>query len=441
MTHGSATTVEARDLITIRSGSSGQEPIHSAQTPERIDSAPGSHTGPRIPGLKHLATARTCAGSESRWGVSLVWQVAMLTLSGVMMVVSVRWLKFGADFRGDLYIAGARILHGVSPYNVAQLRHEAAVFAAGGTLHPVVSPRWPAPVLLLAVPFALLPVKAAEILFMLILVASMMAALRLLEVRDPRCVLVALVCTPTVNGVMLGNITPMILLGAALAWRFRARHLTSTTISAVVVVAKLFLWPLAVWLLAARGRRSMLTCIAAGVLTGLLGWMVIGFAGLTSYPSMILDVAKIGEPRGLSLVAFLMYLGLGVGPARFLAFTAAFALLLISWKLARRGHHDNAFGVVFIAVLSATPVVWDHYMILLFIPIALLSPRISWLWFLPGLAAFAPAAATTTYGLRILPMLAGEALLTVLLCEPLIPEAVARYWRSIVATARAAAPS
>jgi hypothetical protein len=365
----------------------------------------------------------------------------MLTLSGVMMVLSVRWLKFEVDFHGDLYVAGARILHGVSPYDVAQLRHEAAVFAAGGTLHPVVSPRWPAPVLLLAVPFALLPVKAAEILFMLILIAAMITALRLLEVRDARCVLVALVSTPTITGVMLGNITPLILLGAALVWRFRSRYLTSTMISATVVVAKLFLWPLAVWLLVARGRRSMLTCIAAGVLTALLGWMVIGFAGLTSYPTMILDVAKIGEPRGLSLVAFLMYLGLGVGPARFLAFIAVFALLFLSWKLARRGHHAHAFGLVFIAALTATPVVWDHYMILLFIPIAFLSPRISWLWFLPGLAAFAPAAATTTYGPRILPMLAGELLLSVLLCEPLVPEAVARYWRSMVATAKAAIPS
>jgi hypothetical protein len=169
--------------------------------------------------------------------------------------------------------------------------------------------------------------------------------------------------------------------------------------------------------------------------------MVIGFAGLTAYPTMLVDIARIGEPRGCSLVAFLIYLGFGVGPARFLAFTAAFALLFMAWKLARRNYERQAFGLVLIAALTATPVVWDHYMILLFVPIALLSPTLSWLWFLPTLAAFAPAAASHTYGAWILPMLAGELALAVALCEPLLPEPVLRYWRSIVATAKAAAPS
>jgi hypothetical protein len=35
----------------------------------------------------------------------------------------------------------------------------------------------------------------------------------------------------------------------------------------------------------------------------------------------------------------------------------------------------------------------------------------------------------------------GEAVLPLVLCGPLLPESALRYWRSIVATARAAAPS
>jgi hypothetical protein len=52
---------------------------------------------------------------------------------------------------------------------------------------------------------------------------------------------------------------------------------------------------------------------------------------------------------------------------------------------------SRAFGLIVVAALIATPVSWTHYLILAFIPIALLSPGLSWLWFLPMLAGLAPA--------------------------------------------------
>lgn len=380
-------------------------------------------------------------GREGRWSLSFVWQVAMLTLSGVVMVLSIRGLSFEGDFYGDFYLAGARILHGINPYDITQLHHQVAAFSSGVIIHPIASPRWPAPVLLLAVPFALLPVHTASILFLILSVLSVVVAFRLLGVRDPRCLLVAMVSTPMVTGLMLGNITPLILLGVTVAWRLRSRPMVSAAATAAVVVAKLYLWPMALWLLLTQGRRSVLRFAVLAGLTALVGWMIIGFAGLLAYPTILLDIAKLGEPRGCSLVAFLMYLGFSIGQARFLAFVAAFALLFLAWKLARRNYERQGFGLLLIAALTATPVVWDHYMMLLFVPIALLSPQISWLWFLPTLAAFAPAAAIRTYGMGVAPMLVAELVLVLILCEPLFPEPVTRYWRSIVASARAAAPS
>ena len=46
----------------------------------------------------------------------------------------------------------------------------------------------------------------------------------------------------------------------------------------------------------------------------------------------------------------------------------------------------RAFGLAIIASLVSTPIVWDHYMVLLFVPIALLSPRVNRLWALPVVA-------------------------------------------------------
>ena len=46
-----------------------------------------------------------------------------------------------------------------------------------------------------------------------------------------------------------------------------------------------------------------------------------------------------------------------------------------------------------IAALVASPMVWPHYLALLFVPIALVSPTLSWLWLTPLLAY--PVAQTT----------------------------------------------
>jgi hypothetical protein len=48
-----------------------------------------------------------------------------------------------------------------------------------------------------------------------------------------------------------------------------------------------------------------------------------------------------------------------------------------------------------IAALLATPMLWPHYLALLFVPIALAAPRLSALWFSPLLAYVAPVAQTT----------------------------------------------
>ena len=44
-----------------------------------------------------------------------------------------------------------------------------------------------------------------------------------------------------------------------------------------------------------------------------------------------------------------------------------------------------------LAALASTPIVWDHYMVLLFVPIALASPRSPALWLIPILPGIVTA--------------------------------------------------
>ena len=60
------------------------------------------------------------------------------------------------------------------------------------------------------------------------------------------------------------------------------------------------------------------------------------------------------------------------------------AAVVAIWFAARGAGGDRrAFAVAVVASLVATPLVWMHYLLLLYVPIALYRPRLSGLWFLP----------------------------------------------------------
>ncbi len=60
------------------------------------------------------------------------------------------------------------------------------------------------------------------------------------------------------------------------------------------------------------------------------------------------------------------------------------------------------------AALVSSPVVWPHYLALIFIPIALVSPELSVLWLVPLLGYLAPVEQTNGDFWQIVPFLAIE---------------------------------
>ena len=51
--------------------------------------------------------------------------------------------------------------------------------------------------------------------------------------------------------------------------------------------------------------------------------------------------------------------------------------------LLRRRDDDVTFPAAVVAGLIATPILWNHYLVLLLVPIALARPRLAPLWLLP----------------------------------------------------------
>ena len=336
--------------------------------------------------------------------------------------------NFGFDFYGDLYTAAHAILHGANPYNLHQLQAEAGVLRDGGTFPYIATPRYPPLLLLAVVPLSLLPFKLAAAVFMMLSLAAVVGAMWLLGVRDWRCIAIATLSMPAVFGSWIGNVSTLLLLGAAVVWRLRSRLKLMPVAAAVVLGAKLVLWPLGVWMLVTRRYRQLAMTIAFTIVGTLAAWAVLGFAGLTSYPKLLVDVAYIGELRSSSLIAALLNAGVSTFAARAIALGLTAGLAACAWRLARGPQGDErAFGLMVVAALTliASPVDWVHSFVLLFVPIALLSPRLSLLWFVPALANYSPLLDT---GL--------ELVVVAVICAPLFAERVSALARPTLALAR-----
>jgi hypothetical protein len=356
------------------------------------------------------ATSITAAPSARGLGVALrqVGQVVLFAVVPAVVAVTVFATSYhGAgflyDFHGDLYGAGVAILHGHDPYQASFLARLAA------QAHPSTSfavPVYPAPDLVASVPLALLSLHAAGIVFTALSIAAMALGLWLLGVTDWRCYGLAFVSWPVVHSLRLGQVNELLVLGVAVAWRWRERLWPPAIAVSAVVVAKLFLWPVGVWLLITRRWRVAVLAAVLAVSGTLVAWAAIGFDGLTAYSSMLSHLSRVEGTAGVSLLS----LGHALGITRSLSSAAGWVVTLGVLALAWRARSRDAavLGLVVMAGLLSSPLVWPHYLTLAFVPIALLSPRLSAAWFLPLITYLAPVELTGGDPWKIVPYIGLE---------------------------------
>ena len=159
------------------------------------------------------------------------------------------------DFRVFLSAAHA-VLHGDSPYPSVAASDE---LIGRSYVYPPLTA-------LVSVPFTVLPVEAAGLIVMALLAAAALAVPWVIGVRDWRCYGVLLRWPPVISGIQTGSVTLAIALLAAVGWRFRdSSALASSTAIGVTLAAKIFLWPLVVWLAATRRVGSAVSALAIGI--------------------------------------------------------------------------------------------------------------------------------------------------------------------------------
>jgi hypothetical protein len=278
----------------------------------------------------------------------------------------------GFDFRGTLWEPARALLDGAAIYPPPT--REAIVLGNPAAYPPVF--------IIASVPLALLPVGAASWLWFCVLGVCVFVAMWILGVRDWRCFVLALTSPVTIHGLFYGNLTIVMVLLVAVAWRFRDHALIAGLALGTAVAAKLFVWPLLVWLLLTRRFRAAAWALGTGALLVLGTWALIGFDGFREYPKLLRAVQDVYAERSISLSTVAGSFGAGVSLAVAVAACAGLLLLVISAWLARRRDGDRrAFALVVTACIVASPIVWPNYAALLFVPIAITWPRLAPAWF------------------------------------------------------------
>lgn len=329
-------------------------------------------------------TARRCC----------TWAALGLVPAVVAAVCCASFVRRGVgepDF-GAFWLAARAVLHGHSPY------------APLATLPPVPSRGfeaygYPPLTAFLLAPLAALPFLAAKLVFLVVNLGALVLALRLLGVRDWRCYGVAFVSAPVVESLATGTLSLLLLLGVAAAWRYRERAVIVGILVAAAASAKLFLWPLWFWLVRTGRRRGAVIAVGACLASVLGLWAVIGFGGLGDYPQRLDRLTRLYGPHSYSTYALARVLGTGPGHAA----QAMYAVGAIALALALGFVADDRRSLVALLGVSflATPIFWPHYLVLLFVPVALASPRLTRAWVVPLLLWVNPTAWSTGHAWRI----------------------------------------
>jgi hypothetical protein len=302
-----------------------------------------------------------------------------------LFVTTVQDAAVAFDFRPFHTAAGA-ILDGVSPYPSAA---DPLTAASGAYVYP------PLPAIG-AIPLRALPVEAAGLVVMGMLVLAVLATLLALGVRDWRCYGVALLWPPVLSAIQTGNLTLLLGLAAALAWRFRDRPLPTSAAVGVALAAKFFLWPLVVWLVAVRRLvAAALACTVAVVLLA-ISWAAIGFAGLRDYADLMRRLQDSVGADAYTTYVVALDLGAPSPLARAVWLAVGLALLAAVGVVGRSGQERSAFILALAAALALTPIVWLHYFALLVVVVGLAQPRLSVVWFVPLAMVVTPGSGHPT---------------------------------------------
>ncbi len=300
-------------------------------------------------------------------GPVLVLALFALTLGAVL---SSAGTTLGYDFEAYRR-AAVRILDG-------QPLYDPGASVAG----PFAVYLYPPPFALAITPLALLPAEVSRLTWIGGMAAAFLAGTACLPVRaGVRWAIIGLaaICWPFLYAVKLGQVGPLLYLAFAIAWRAAEAPIPRGLAIAAGTLTKLQPGLLFAWLAVRRQGRALVVGLAACAVAVLAATLVVGIGAWHDYVDLLGRVSDpLTTPKNMTPGAIAYRAGLGLAAAGAIqwASVAIVCLVTVVTWLRRSAAIGLLVGVVASQLVS--PVLWDHYTMLVLLPVALLLQRRQW---------------------------------------------------------------
>jgi alpha-1,2-mannosyltransferase len=327
-------------------------------------------------------------------------------VASLVLVVGPVLLSAGSTLGFDYgaYAAAAlRLVHG-------QPLYDTSVNVSGGFLFFY----YPPPFVLLALPFALLPSAAEPEVWIAAMAAAFLAGAALLPVRrEVRWAIVLLggLSWPLAYSLKLGQVGPLLFLLFAAGWRWLERPGRLGTVIALGTMVKIQPAVVLAWAALDRRWRTIGVAIAFLAAAALVASLLTGFGTWADYVTVLRQVsAPVTTPHNFTPGAIAFQLGASEAVATAIQLAVTVAVLVAIVCTALRSPAEVGFLTAVTASQLLSPVLWDHYAMLLLLPVAWLLERRRWWAALIPLATATPIVLLGIVPAAIYPILFGVGL-------------------------------
>ena len=259
---------------------------------------------------------------------------------------------------------------------------------------------YPPPFAVAFVPFALMGLAGLWV-WTGLLVACVMGAVALMPVSATirwGILLLAGLDWPVLYSLKLGQVGPILLLLFVLGWRWLERPGTFGATIGLGGLVKLQPLLLVGWSALVGARRSAAVAVAFVAAVCLVTLPLVGTSAWADYATLLRSVSEpVTTPHNFTIGAVLYQAGVTSGVSSAIQWTSVAAALLIVVIGARRLSLAAGFLMAVVATQLVSPLLWDHYAIVLLLPTAwLVAHGARWavviplatslplLWLVPG---------------------------------------------------------
>jgi hypothetical protein len=238
---------------------------------------------------------------------------------------------------------------------------------------------YPPPFALLVLPFALIPGDVGVLVWTWLLIGTSLAAIAILPVSTRTrylVLLLAAVSWPLIYAIKLGQVGSLLLLLFALTWRWLDRPWAFGVATGLGTVIKLQPGLVIAWAVVTGRRRAAAVGIAVFLVLAAL--ITIG-AGTQPWLDWLAVLGNVSRPvlaendQGIGRQAFLA--GVPEAAATIIHYANVAAVIVVTFIAVQRATPVASFMAVVVASQFVSPVLWDHYALLLLLPVAWLLDR------------------------------------------------------------------